>query len=172
MKLHLDKVKRPAGVFQFDVERVEDAGAGMWLWCATDSAWRAPHDEGVMPFDALMLVDIDRPCVTWWVDDPSDPRIEIDICLAPLRTPTGWSFVDLELDPVRRELTGLVEVEDWDEFEECRQRGLIDDASAELAVANAESLRQALVERREPWGQVGWDRLRLLQQGSLATPQQ
>lgn len=138
--------------------QVEGSAQGIWLWYPVGSTWRAPHDHGSMPFDALLLVSPDS-CVTWWVDDPADKRIEIDVCLQPVETPTGWSFVDLELDPVRHEATGRVEVEDRDEFEDAVARGWMSTADAAFARANASALENALLTRREPWGHEGWDPL-------------
>lgn len=69
-----------------------------------------------MPFDAVLLLAELRPCVTWWVDDPHDRRVEVDICLPPQRTDQGWSFIDLELDPIRHERDQRVVTHDEDEF--------------------------------------------------------
>ena len=47
-----------------------------------------------------------RPLVvTWWVDRPGDRRVEIGhlLRLPPERTTAGWTYVDLELDPIRHE---------------------------------------------------------------------
>src|SRR5207302_8747100 len=96
----LDKIKRPAGVFAFDMRVAITDEVGTWLYYPIGSTWRAPHDTGTMPFDALLLVTAGEPFVSWWVDDPDDPRVEIDICIPPTETDAGWSFVDLELDPV------------------------------------------------------------------------
>jgi len=159
--VRLDKIKRPAGTFEFDMLQVERGAQGVWLWYPVGSSWRAPHDHGTMPFDALLLVSPESS-VTWWVDDPADKRIEIDVCLQPLETPTGWSFVDLELDPVRHEATGLVEVQDRDEFEHAVGRGWMSSADAEFALTHASAIENALISRLEPWGDEGWARLQNL----------
>jgi hypothetical protein len=157
--VRLDKVKRPAGVFAFDMHSEAEDAAGVWLYYPAGSSWRAPHDMGTMPFDALLLLTRDRPFVTRWVDDASDRRIEIDICLPPLATDTGWSFVDLELDPVRHELTGAIEVEDADEFHDACRHGWISEDEATIARAAAADMEGALARRTEPWGDAGWRRL-------------
>lgn len=157
--VRLDKVKRPAGIFTFDMQLATEDAAGTWLYYPTGSSWSAPHDTGTMPFDALLLLAADRPFVTWWVDDPSDRRIEIDICLPPTETDTGWSFIDLELDPVRHEHTGVVEVEDLDEFDDACRRTWISNAEAAMARATAAEMAAALSQRIEPWGDDGWQRL-------------
>lgn len=121
--VRIDKVKRPAGVFEFDMELVAVEDTGLWLGYTKGAGWRAPHDRGTVPFNSIVLLRPDDPFVTWWVDDPADRRIEVDICLPPIERPDGWSFVDLELDPVRHEFTGLVEIEDEGEFRDGAREG-------------------------------------------------
>jgi hypothetical protein len=161
-QVRIDKVKRPGGVFEFDMELVEADHDGIWLGYTTGANWRAPHDTGTMPFNSIVLLRPDDPFVTWWVDDPADRRVEVDICRPPIETPVGWSFIGLELDPVRHELTGAVEIEDDDEFQEACVRGWITAEEAALATATAQDLATALTRRIEPWGETGWRRLREL----------
>src|SRR5688500_8268195 len=102
--MRLDKVKRPAGVFSFEVERLAEDDYGVWLFIPAGSRWVAPHDSGVLPADNLALVAPGRPLVawwhadTWWVPGVRGPSLGVDICLAAERTEEGWSYVDLELD--------------------------------------------------------------------------
>lgn len=157
--VRLDKVKRPGGVFAFDMTLIAEDAGGVWLYYPTGSSWRAPHDTGTMPFDALIHLATEQPFVTWWVDDPSDRRIEIDVCLPPTPTDAGWSFVDLELDPVRHEHTGIIVVEDRDEFEDACGNGWISPEEAVVATSTAARMEEALSHRLEPWGDAGWRRL-------------
>lgn len=157
----LEKVKRPGGVFTFEAITVGEDSEGHWLLIARGSRWTAPHDAGRMPWSTLVLLDVGRPWVTWWVDDPHDRRVECDVCLPPERTAQGWSFVDLELDPVLHVDTGVSEVEDRDEFAQAVRGGFIDAGAAELAEATAHRLDAEL--RGEPppaWLQRGWSLLR------------
>lgn len=156
VKLH--KIKRPAGDFCFEVELVEDDTLGSWLYGQCGSAWTAPHDSGTLPFDVLVLLSPERHWVAWWVDDPGDPRLEIDVCLPPERVDDGWRYVDLELDPVRHE-RGAIEIEDWDEFTGAIHAGWIDPAEAAIAEQTALLLDGALRERSAPLGNEGWQRL-------------
>jgi hypothetical protein len=151
-------LKRPAGLFSYEFVSVAEDEHGTWLYGATGSSWQAPHDSGTLPYDVLLLVHPDRWAVGWWVDDPDDPRVEIDICLPPLRTPVGWQFVDLELDPVRHE-RGEIEIEDLDEFDEACANGWIEPDHAAKAQAVAAEYADLLQSRAEPWGAVGWERL-------------
>ena len=168
--VRLDKIKRPAGVFEFDMRVALHEPEGTWLFYPVGSTWRAPHDTGTMPFNAVLLVTRDQPFVTWWVDDPSDRRIEIDVCLPPIETASGWSFVDLELDPVRHEATGRIEIEDVDEFDEALERGWMSADDAAIAKATADQLASALADCTEPWGHEGWARLRGLVELSTQVP--
>lgn len=156
----LDKVKRPGGTYSFELRHVATDAHGTWLSFLEGSAWRAPHDAGVITFDALVLLAEDRPFVTWWADDPDDRRVEIDVCLPPTRTASGWSFVDLELDPVRYEADGRVEIQDEHELAASVGAGWMSETDARLARETAASMAEALRMGREPWGSLGWTRLR------------
>lgn len=131
---------------------------GAWLYAPTGARWAAPHAEGVFPFEVVVLLAAHRPFVTWWVDDPSDARVEIDVSLPPYRTDDGWTFIDLELDPIRHE-DGTVEVEDRDEFEEACREGHIGPVEAAEALETAALMERTLREYVEPWGKEGWLRL-------------
>jgi hypothetical protein len=154
----LTKIKRPAGAGHFVVEALMEDEFGVWLYVPTGSAWEAPHDTGKLPFDVLTLIQPDRHWVTWWVDDPADRRLEIDVCLPPQREPEGWSYIDLELDPVRHE-DGRIEILDRDEFDVACREGWIESEDAETALAAATAMELALRSRQEPWGDEGWRRL-------------
>ncbi len=157
----LRKVKRPGGVYDFEVDEVGDDEHGVWLHGAPGARWTAPHDAGTLDFAVLVLVAPDRPFVAWWVDDPHDRRIEIDVCCAPSRVVDGWEFVDLELDPTRHE-SGVVVVHDRDEFEVAVRDGWMSPADATLAERTARECEAALVTGRAPFGDEGWQRLRTL----------
>ncbi len=162
MKLY--KIKRPGGVFSFDVEAIAEDPAGVWLHLPLGSPCEAPHDAGALPFDVLVLLNPDRCWVAWWVGDPADRRLEIDVCLPPERVEDGWSFVDLELDPIRHE-GGIIEIEDRDEFETACRDGWIAAPDAEMAQATAIALEAALHTREEPLGESGWLKLEALRAG-------
>jgi len=152
VKLH--KIKRPAGDFCFDVELVEEDSFGTWLAAMTGSPWNAPHDSGTLPFDVLVLLSSEHHWVAWWVDDPTDRRLEIDVCLVPQRVTDGWRFVDLELDPVRHE-DGDIEIEDWDEFTDAIRHGWISVEEATIAEQTAIDMQASLHERVTPFDDEG-----------------
>lgn len=157
-RVKLQKVKRPGGIFSFDARLLAEDARGEWLYLPTGSAWDALHAAGTLPFDVVVLMRSNEWCVSWWVDDPKDRRVELDICLPPERTADGWTFVDLELDCVRHH-TGVVSVEDQDEFDAACKEGSIAAADAEVALATATAMADKLRNHDEPWGDAGWRRL-------------
>ena len=85
------KVKRPAGPGWFDVELVLEDDDGTWLYGPIGTGWSAPHDEGQLLVPVLLLLQPQRPWVVWWVDDPADRRIELDVCLPRYGPPRAGS---------------------------------------------------------------------------------
>lgn len=156
MEIRLEKIKRPGGVFRFDLTLMRYDDDGAWLHGSAGAEWSAPHDSGVLPFPVVVLLAEGRPWVGWWAADPADPRLEIDVCLPPERTPAGWRYIDLELDPIRHENDSRVEIEDHDEYEEALRAGWMTAADAELALATAEDLAEALRHGDAPWQARGW----------------
>ncbi|SCF39045.1 DUF402 domain-containing protein [Micromonospora mirobrigensis] len=155
-RVRLFKVKRPSGVFWYDLEPVAEDADGTWLRGAVGSPWGAPHDHGVLPVPVAVLLAVGRPWVAWWVADPADRRLEIDVCLPVERTGVDWRYVDLELDPVRHERDSRVEIEDWDEYEVACAAGWMSADDAALARGAAEDRAEALRRRDEPWQARGW----------------
>ncbi|MGC4878786.1 DUF402 domain-containing protein [Micromonospora sp. DT43] len=158
--VRLSKVKRPGGVLWFDLQRLAQDDAGTWLRGPVGSPWGTPSDSGRLPVPTVVLLAADRPWVAWWVEDPADRRLEIDVCLPPETVEAGWRYVDLELDPVRHEADGRVEIEDWDEFEQARRNGWMTSDDATLAQTTAERCAEVLRQGTEPWLGRGWDMLR------------
>lgn len=154
--VRLCKIKRPGGVFWFDLEQVRHDDDGTWLRGAPGSPWGAPHDSGTLPIPVVVLLRVGRPWVAWWVDDPADRRLEIDVCLPPERTQAGWRYIDLELDPVFHERNSRVEIEDWAEYELACRDGWMTADDAQLARSTAEERAGALRRRNEPWQERGW----------------
>ena len=115
--VRLCKIKRPEGIFWFDLQQVVQDSDGTWLTGSVGSPWGAPHDCGTLSVPVLVLLAPGRPWVARWVGDPADRRLEIDVCLPPERTEAGWRYINLELDPVLHERDARVEIEDWDEYD-------------------------------------------------------
>ncbi|MGX7673070.1 DUF402 domain-containing protein [Plantactinospora sp. DSM 117369] len=157
--VRLCKIKRPGGVFWFDLQQIIEDRAGTWLWGPAGSPWGAPHDSGALPVPVVVLLAAGRPWVAWWVGDPADRRLEIDVCLPPERTEAGWRYIDLELDPVLHERDSRVEIEDWDEYEQACRNGWMSADDAKLAQSTADDRAGALRRRDEPWQERGWQML-------------
>ena len=152
----LVKVKRPGGPFWYDLEVSTEDAHGSWLYGPVGSRWGAPHDEGHLSVPALVLLHPDRAWVVWWVADPSDRRIEIDVCLPPERTGEGWRYVDLELDPVRHEQSSRTEIEDEDEYARSVRQGWMSPDEATLARRAADDGDRMLRQRDQSWSARGW----------------
>jgi hypothetical protein len=161
--MSLSKVKRPGGVHWYGFQPIAQDGDGTWLWGPVGSPWQAPHDDGTSAVPVLVWLATGRPWAAWWVDEPADRRLEIDVCLPPEPTADGWRYVDLELDPVRHEGDGRVEIEDWDEYEESLRHGWMSAADAELARVTAERCAEELRRGTEAWIHRGWQMLRTLE---------
>jgi hypothetical protein len=157
--VRLFKVKRPGGVYWFDLVRVLEDGDGTWLHGSVGSAWGAPHDSGTLTVPVVVLLGPHRPWVAWWVDDPADRRLEIDVCLPPQVTEMGWQYIDLELDPVLHRQDSRIEIEDWDEYERACRDGRMSADEAELARSTAEDRAEALRRCDERWQDRGWQML-------------
>src|SRR5262245_52971908 len=133
----------------------------MWFYARRGSRWEAPHSIGRLPYDCVLLLSPGRFWVAVWVDDPADRRLEIDVCLAPECEHDGWSYVDLELDPIRHE-SGVIQIEDYDEFDVACRDGWITPENARIALDTALAMEGALRKREEPLGDEGWRRLNTL----------
>ncbi|WP_170285308.1 DUF402 domain-containing protein [Micromonospora palomenae] len=107
----------------------------------------------------MVLLAAGRPWVAWWVGDPADRRLEIDVCLPPEGTEACWRYIDLELDPVLHERDSRVEIEDWDEYEQACRNGWMSADDAKLAQSTAEDRAGALRRRDESWQERGWQML-------------
>ena len=160
--VRLRKIKRPGGAFWFDLQQVLQDSDGTWLRGRVGASWGAPHERGTLSVPVLALLAAGRPWVAWWVDDPADPRLVIDVCLPPEVTEAGWQYVDLELDPVLHRRDSRVEIEDWAEYEQARRDGWMSADDAKLARLTAEDRAEELRIRAEPWQERGWRMVRQL----------
>lgn len=95
-RVRLHKFKRPGGAFWFDLDLLLQDADGTWLRGSVGSPWGAPHDRGKLSVPVVVLLAVSRPWVAWWVGDPADRRLDIDVCLPPEKTESGWRYTDLE----------------------------------------------------------------------------
>jgi predicted RNA-binding protein associated with RNAse of E/G family len=94
-------------------------------------------------------------------------HISAEICAWIRRDTDVVSFMDWELDPFRLR-SGVVAVEDLDDFAEAREAGLLNNEDAESALAAAAWVERALRRESAPFDTRG-DR-RLDQAGRLRLP--
>ena len=153
--VRLEKVKRPGGIFWYDLAEVREDEHGHWLAGDTASAWGAPHDGGVLPCPVIVLVD---------------RRLEIDVCRRPEPHGSTWRYVDLELDVVWHDDRQLLEIEDEDEYDEACAAGHMDVADAMLARDATALAAIELGAYRAPWIHQGWDLLRGVAESGDAGP--
>jgi predicted RNA-binding protein associated with RNAse of E/G family len=94
---------------------------------------------------------------TWRVPQRS-LHISVEVCTWIRRDLDVVSFLDWELDPFRLR-SGLVAVEDLDDFAEARSAGLMNDEDAESALAAAAWVERALRRQSAPFDARGDRRL-------------
>jgi len=145
----------------------EDAH-GMWLFTPAGSAFRASDgttdqqvevEGGDSPgLDSLVLVP--PPEQNWlasWRVPQRDLHIAVDVCSWTRREDDVLRFQDWELDPFLLR-SGVVGVEDLDDFADARAAGRLDQESAEAALAAAAWSERRLRRRSAPFDGQG-DRL-------------
>jgi hypothetical protein len=151
---------------------------GVWLFTPAGSKYRSSDgavdgecevEGGSGPgLDSLVLVPgvSQRWLATWRVPQRS-LHISAEICAWIRRDTDVVSFMDWELDPFRLR-SGVVAVEDLDDFAEAREAGLLNNEDAESALAAAAWVERALRRESAPFDTRG-DR-RLDQAGRLRLP--
>jgi protein associated with RNAse G/E len=135
----------------YPARRFAEDELGTWVGVTrgTSSVYHGRPSVEQIPFVLLI------PHKAWWTGmfNP-EPRTSEVYC--DITTPARWEgdtvhIIDLDLDVVRRRVTGLVELRDEDEFEEHRVSfGYPDDAVGEARAA-AEKLLVALGDGSEPF---------------------
>lgn len=156
--IRLDKIKVPGGRCSFELTYLVEDDYGVWLYGRPGARWEMPDRSGHLDHAVMSLIQPGQAFLSWWIDDPDDRHLSIDVCLPPEETELGWRYVDLELDPVRHS-DGLVEIEDVDEFDAAYRAGWISIEHAQLAQQTSLVMARRLEAGVEPWGQFGWQRL-------------
>ncbi|GAB3239537.1 DUF402 domain-containing protein [Kineosporia babensis] len=162
--VRLTKIKRPGGTLWFDLRQIHADEHGTWLYGAVGAPWSwtptgGEPETGGLDHAAVMLLAEGRPWVGWWLNLADGRQLSIDVCLPTERTPHGWTFVDLELDPVRHETNGRVEIEDWPEFDQALAQEFMSSSEGDLARRTAEQTAEMLRRGEAPWLRQGWDLL-------------
>lgn len=151
---------------------------GVWLFTPAGSVFRSSDgssdaqcevEGGDGPgLDSLMLVpEASQNWLATWRVPERAMHISVDVCGWVRREADTIVFTDWELDPFRLR-SGLVAVEDLDDFVAARTAGRLDADSAERALAAAAHIERSLRHQTAPFDGRG-DR-RLLEAGHRGLP--
>lgn len=164
------KIKKPKGFARWSAYEFDRDVFGLWLYTPPGSLFRAEVDgvttecevgQGARPSGLAVMHLI--PLAGWWMAqwtaEGERAFISVEVCTPPANVGGEWQFVDLELDPYRGP-DGHVAVEDEDEFAAACEAGLIASSEETAARAAATEVTGWLDKGVEPFGQVGWKKLR------------
>ena len=143
-------------------------GDGRWLYTPAGSTFRSSDGTsddrceveggGEPGLDSLILIpDAAQHWLATWRSPERALHINIEVC-GWLRRDDLVTFLDWELDPFRLR-AGLVAVEDVDDFVDPRDQGLLDQESAERALAAAAWTERALKNQAAPFDGRGDQKL-------------
>jgi hypothetical protein len=164
------KIKRSKGFARWCAYEFERDGFGLWLFTPQGSLFRAEVDGTITECEVgqgtrsaglavLHLIPLSGWWMAQWTAKAEGAFISVEVCTPPAIIDGEWQFVDLELDPYR-EPDGRVAVDDEDEFMAAYQAGVISPGEAAAARAAATEVAGWLDGAVEPFGQVGWEKLR------------
>lgn len=138
---------------------------GRWLFSPAGSVFRSSDgtQDGQCQveggdgagLDSLILVpEATQHWLANWRVPERPLHISVDICHWTRRDSSTAAFIDWELDPFRLR-SGLVAVEDVDDFTEARDAGLLTDEEADLALQSAAWVERALKRQVTPFDAFG-----------------
>jgi hypothetical protein len=164
------KIKQPKGFARWSAYEFERDAFGLWLFTPPGSLFRAEVDgaisecevgQGTRPagLAVLHLIPLSGWWMAQWAAEGAQAFISVEVCTPPAIVGGEWQFVDLELDPYRAP-DSRVAVDDEDEFVVAYEAGLISTSAAAAARAAAAEVAGWLEGGVEPFGQVGWEKLR------------
>lgn len=164
------KIKRSRGFVRWSAYEFDRDGFGLWLFTPPGSLFRAEVGgaitecevgQGARPsgLAVLHLIPVSGWWMAQWTAEGEQGFISVEVCTPPALLGGEWRFVDLELDPYRGP-DGRVIVDDEDEFVAACAAGVITSGEAAAARAAAAEVAGWLASRVEPFGQVGWEKLR------------
>jgi hypothetical protein len=164
------KVKRAKGFGRWCAYEFERDSFGLWLFTPQGSLFRVEVDgaitecevgQGTRPrgLAVLHLIPLSGWWMAQWTAEGARASISVEVCTPPSIVGGEWQFVDLELDPYRGP-DGRVTVDDEEEFVAACEVGVISPEEATAARAAAAEVAGWLDGGVEPFGQVGWEKLR------------
>lgn len=170
------KLKGGRGCWQaYELDHDDD---GVWLFTPAGSVFRSSDGQsddrcevegGSGPgLDSLILApEASQQWLATWRVPERTLHMSVEVCDWVRRDADTVAFMDWELDPFRLR-SGLVAVEDLDDFVAARAAGLLDADAAERALAAAGQLERDLRHWAAPFDERG-DR-RLLEAGRDGLP--
>ena len=164
------KIKRAKGFARWSAYEFDRDGFGLWLFTPPGSLFRAEVGgaitecevgQGARPagLAVLHLIPVSGWWMAQWTAEGEGAFISVEVCTPTAFLGGEWQFVDLELDPYRGP-DGRVTVDDEDEFVAACAAGMITSGEAAAARAAATEVTGWLDSGVEPFGQVGWEKLR------------
>ena len=172
------KIKRSKGFARWSAYEFDRDGFGLWLFTPPGSLFRAEVGgtttecevgQGTRPsgLAVLHLIPLSGWWMAQWTAEGVGVFVSVEVCTPPTLLGGEWRFVDLDLDPYRGP-DGRVIVDDEDEFVAACAAGSITPIEAAAARAAATEVAGWLDSGVEPFGQVGWEKLRDAAQRGLA----
>lgn len=166
----IQKIKRSKGFARWSAYEFGRDGFGLWLFTPPGSLFRAEVSgaitecevgQGARPagLAVLHLIPLSGWWLAQWTAEGERGFISVEVCTPPALLGGEWQFVDLELDPYRGP-DGRVTIDDKDEFVAACAAGVITPGEAVAARAAAIEVAGWLASGVEPFGQVGWKKLR------------
>jgi hypothetical protein len=107
----------------------------------------------------VQLLPAGRWWVAWWWADANRWWCAADVATPPCKSHDAWSYDDLEID-VWGDEGGFRGVADEEEFEQVRSALPYPDEIAKSALASRDEIVTLMNDRAEPFGTLGWDKLR------------
>ncbi|PJJ57381.1 hypothetical protein CLV56_1609 [Mumia flava] len=152
--------------WEFDTALLDVDEWGTWLYMSAGTRAARPGREMHTRVDSVTLVPTDAPVVPTFHATWDAPQHRLRYAMyADMTTPAHWesddvvTMVDLDLDVVLT-VDGDVRLLDEDEFEDHRLRFGYPDELVATARRSADDVLAAVRARAEPYGEVGWARLR------------
>ena len=164
------KVKRSKGFARWSAYEFDRDGFGLWLFTPPGSLFRSEVGgtvaecevgQGARPsgLAVLHLIPLSGWWMAQWTAEGAKAFISVEVCTPPALLGGEWQFEDLELDPYQG-ADGRVFVDDEDEFAAACTDGSITPKEAAAARTAADEVEGWLAGSVEPFGQVGWEKLR------------
>lgn len=141
---------RPRG--KWEAKLIAKDQHGLWLFAPAGD--RNRHN-----MSGVQLLSPSHWWVVWWWDDPKGWWTAADVATPARLVDDVWTYGDLEIDVVGNE-QGFLEVVDEDEFETARVEIPYPDDVAAAALAARDEVVQRMRSHAEPFGTLGWNRLR------------